>query len=103
MPDRAPPVPDPLMRTATTSPGARPHPCGAPMRCCVACHAIYRSDFLRCPTDGAALEPCVVDPIVGTTIAGHYVVEACVGEGAMGRVYRAHHSRLARRRFALKI
>src|SRR5215510_9354470 len=76
---------------------------GAPMRSCPQCRAIYRSDFLRCANDGVELEPCLTDPIVGATIAEHYVVEECVGEGAMGRVYRARHSRLARRQFALKI
>jgi serine/threonine-protein kinase len=74
-----------------------------PRRCCRVCRAIYRSDFLRCPTDGAQLEACEEDPIVGTTIAEHYVVDECVGEGAMGRVYRSHHRRLERRQFALKI
>src|SRR5215471_14839157 len=74
-----------------------------PRRCCRVCRAIYRSDFLRCPTDGAQLEACEDDPIVGTTIAEHYVVDECVGEGAMGRVYRSHHRRLERRQFALKI
>src|SRR6185436_3895254 len=73
-----------------------------PMRCCASCRAIFRSDFLRCPSDGAELLTVAEDPIVGSTI-DHYVVEECVGEGAMGRVYRARHSRLAHRHFALKI
>jgi serine/threonine-protein kinase len=74
-----------------------------PRLCCSVCRAIYRSDFLRCPTDGTALEPCIEDPIVGTTIGEHYVIDACVGEGAMGRVYRSHHARLERRQFAVKV
>jgi len=41
--------------------------------------------------------------VVGTTINGLYEVEECVGEGAMGRVYRAHHLRLQSRQVALKI
>ncbi|HTE52114.1 MAG TPA: protein kinase [Kofleriaceae bacterium] len=73
------------------------------MRCCGTCRAIYRSGFHRCPTDGTELSPFDADPVIGTIISGLYEVEACVGEGAMGRVYRAHHLRLQRRRVALKI
>ncbi len=71
--------------------------------CCSHCHAIYRSGFHRCPSDGAELVPLTDDPIVGMTIAERYVVEACVGEGAMGRVYRARHVRLSQRLVAIKI
>jgi serine/threonine protein kinase len=44
-----------------------------------------------------------VDPLIGTTIGGHYEIEALVGVGAMGRVYRAHHTRLVNKRYALKV
>ena len=73
------------------------------MRCCGTCRAVYRSGFDRCPTDGTELATFDADPVVGTTINGLYEVEECVGEGAMGRVYRAHHLRLHRRQVALKI
>jgi eukaryotic-like serine/threonine-protein kinase len=73
------------------------------MQCCRTCCAIYRNGFDRCPIDGSALSPFDSDPVVGTTINGLYEVEACVGEGAMGRVYRAHHLRLRQRQVALKI
>jgi tRNA A-37 threonylcarbamoyl transferase component Bud32 len=73
------------------------------MRCCPTCRAVYRSGFHRCPTDGTELAPFEADPVIGTTINGLYEVEACVGEGAMARVYRAHHLRLQQRRVALKI
>src|SRR5512147_1399636 len=64
------------------------------VRCCSRCRAIYRSDYLRCPTDGAEITMHDGDPLIGTTLGEHYVIEACVGEGAMGRVYRARHLRL---------
>ncbi len=64
---------------------------------------MYRSGFERCPTDGTELEVFDEDPIVGATLAGQYVIDHCVGEGAMGRVYQAHHARLQRRKFAVKI
>jgi serine/threonine-protein kinase len=65
--------------------------------------AIYRSGFETCPTDGAELAPATSDPLIGTTIAGQYVIDECVGEGAMGRVYRAHNARLTKRKFAIKV
>jgi serine/threonine-protein kinase len=73
------------------------------VRHCTRCRAIYRSDFLRCPTDGAEIVDSEDDPLVGTTLGEHYLIDACVGEGAMGRVYRAHHTRLQRRAFAVKV
>jgi len=75
----------------------------SPCRACFSCRAIYRAEFVRCPTDGSELRRVDDDPIVGETVAEHYVVDSLLGEGAMGRVYRAHHSRLARRRYAVKI
>jgi serine/threonine protein kinase len=65
--------------------------------------AIYRGGFDTCPTDGATLTASDVDPLIGTTIAGQYVVDLCVGEGAMGRVYLAHNARLTKRKFAIKV
>lgn len=43
------------------------------------------------------------DPLVGQTLNGTYVVEFVLGEGGMGRVYRAHHTRIANKRFAIKV
>lgn len=70
---------------------------------CRKCKSIYRSGFEHCPNDESLLEPLVDDPMLGVTLGTHYVIDKCVGEGAMGRVYLAHHSRLTRRRFAIKI
>ncbi|MEO8551396.1 MAG: protein kinase [Kofleriaceae bacterium] len=69
---------------------------------CPACLAIYRTEFARCPHDGEVLAWSEVDPLIGATIA-HYTIEACIGAGAMGRVYRAHHQHLEHRRAAIKI
>jgi serine/threonine protein kinase len=69
---------------------------------CPSCHAAFRGNFTRCMRDGTALVRTTEDPLVGTTLADRYVIEALVGEGAMGLVYRAHHARLSRL-FALKL
>ena len=52
--------------------------------------------------DGAILGSANRDPLEGRILAGRYAIETCVGEGAMGRVYRARHRRLGRS-FALKV
>ena len=52
--------------------------------------------------DGAHLETAEQDPLEGRLLAGRYEIEVCVGEGAMGRVYRARHRHLGRS-FALKV
>lgn len=65
--------------------------------------AIYRAGFETCPIDDTLLSALESDPLVGTTIADQYAVDSCVGEGAMGRVYLAHHVRLTKRRFAIKV
>ncbi len=75
----------------------------ASLRCCSRCHAVYRADFARCPTDGEPLELRDEDPLIGTTIGEHYEIVGFVGEGGMGRVYSAHHTRLQRRQFAIKV
>ena len=47
-----------------------------------------------------AVEP---DPLVGTTLADTYVLDKVLGEGAMGRVYLARHTRIEAKRFAIKV
>ncbi len=73
------------------------------LRCCTTCNATFRTDFERCPLDGGSVVVADVDPLIGSTVGGHYEIEALIGIGAMGRVYRAHHTRLVTKRYALKV
>jgi serine/threonine protein kinase len=43
------------------------------------------------------------DELIGTTLNGTYVVERLLGEGGMGRVYLARHTRIAQKRVAVKV
>jgi serine/threonine-protein kinase len=43
------------------------------------------------------------DPLIGTTLHDTYVVDHVIGEGGMGRVYEARHTRLPNKRFAIKV
>ncbi|MEJ7601383.1 MAG: protein kinase [Kofleriaceae bacterium] len=74
-----------------------PHP-----RWCTQCRASFRTDFARCPVDGAVIEESATDPLLGMMF-GHYVIDSFLGEGGMSRVYRAHHSLLEHKQFALKV
>lgn len=73
------------------------------IRHCSKCLAIYRNEFTRCPVDGSHIITSSSDPMLGVTIAEHYQIDELIGVGSSGRVYLAHHSRLAQRRFALKV
>ncbi len=75
----------------------------ATVRSCPTCRAIYRTDFERCPSDGSPLQLGDADPLIGSVIAKHYEIDALIGEGGMGRVYRAHHTLLQHRQVAIKV
>ncbi len=42
------------------------------------------------------------DELVGAVLCNTYAIEKVLGEGGMGRVYLAHHTRIERKRFAVK-
>ncbi len=65
------------------------------MYACEQCGARYSSDVDQCPVDGGTLLQ-LVDPILGRSLAGRYVIAEKIGAGGMGTVYRAFHEVLQR-------
>jgi serine/threonine-protein kinase len=71
------------------------------MKACPQCHIRYPTDTVHCLLDGAELAD-ILDPLIGKTIAGCYVIEDMLGEGGMSTVYRARH-KLVDRPCAIKV
>ncbi len=71
------------------------------MKYCPVCSTKYEDGVSFCAVDGEVLED---DPstLVGTTLDGQYHVEAMLGKGGMGAVYRARHILLGDR-VAIKV
>jgi eukaryotic-like serine/threonine-protein kinase len=71
------------------------------MKYCTACKAKYEDSVSFCSIDGEVLE---ADPasIVNTVLDGQYQMEALLGKGGMGAVYRARHILLGDR-VAIKV
>ena len=75
------------------------------MAACPKCQKSVEGRPNFCPSCGASLTFSSRqdnDPLIGRTIAGDFKIEALVGEGAMGRVYKAQHLTL-KKQVALKV
>jgi len=71
---------------------------------CPACDARYPKEFRVCPQDATPLEESTEqDPLLGAVLADTYHIVRLIGEGGMGRVYEARHTRLANKRLAVKL
>ena len=57
----------------------------------------------RAPLSSAAALAGDDDDLVGKNLNGTYVIESVLGEGGMGRVYRARHTRIPSKQFAIKV
>ena len=71
------------------------------MKYCSACNEKFDDSLSFCPTDGEVLEE---DPsaLIGNVLDGQYQIEALLGKGGMGAVYRARHILLGDR-VAIKV
>jgi len=65
---------------------------------CATCRVLFRSAFHRCPLDAGDLVALAAgdDPLLGATLGGRYRIEELVGDGEVGRHYRASHVELPR-------
>ncbi len=74
---------------------------------CPTCGVHYPAEFNVCPRDATELEEketdAEKDDLIGKTLGSSYTVVRVIGEGGMGRVYEARHTRLASKRFAIKM
>lgn len=67
-------------------------------RVCPRCEARYHDEAIFCQVDGVRLasEEQAPDPYIGMDLMNQFRIEEAIGEGGMGRVYRAHQPSLDR-------
>ena len=73
---------------------------------CPACGERYPTHFMVCPRDATRLQDGAnvdADPLIGAVLGETYELMQLIGEGGMGCVYRARHTRLFSKHFAIKV
>jgi serine/threonine-protein kinase len=74
---------------------------------CPTCGVHYPAEFKVCPRDATELVDADTsedrDELVGQTLSQTYTLLRVIGEGGMGRVYEARHTRIGSKRFAIKM
>jgi serine/threonine-protein kinase len=69
---------------------------------CTRCGGEFPDEALFCPLCGEAQARSADDPLLGKVLADRYLLQARIGQGSSGTVYRAEHTTL-RRKAAVKI
>jgi serine/threonine protein kinase len=75
---------------------------------CPTCGERYPGDFRHCPRDATQLVEASTqdnddDPLISVVLGDAYQILRKIGEGGMGRVYEARHTRLTSKRLAIKV
>jgi serine/threonine-protein kinase len=90
--------------TSALSPAPPPSAVVTRPKWCPKCDGRYPKEFRVCPQDATPLEEATEqDPLIGAILADSYHIVQLIGEGGMGRVYEARHTRLSNRRLAVKL
>ncbi|HEY5958440.1 MAG TPA: serine/threonine-protein kinase, partial [Polyangiaceae bacterium] len=90
--------------TSALSPTPPPSAVLTRPKLCPQCNARYPKEFRVCPQDATPLEESAEeDPLIGAVLADTYHIVRLIGEGGMGRVYEALHTRLVNRKLAVKL
>ena len=78
---------------------------GPGLKQCPTCLARFPVTFKVCPHDASELEDASEsdDEVLGQQLGGTYEIVRLIGEGGMGRVYEARHTRLPNKRYAVKL
>ncbi|MBX9571939.1 MAG: protein kinase [Candidatus Obscuribacterales bacterium] len=71
-------------------------------KACVACGQEFPGNLELCPDDGTLLTPIGKEPKVGENFADRYEILGIIGDGGMGKVYKARHN-LMKRIVAIKM
>jgi hypothetical protein len=71
------------------------------MHTCPTCGGVFQASG-SCPRDNVLLRESPRDPLVGRVLGERYRILDRIGEGGMGAVYRAAHTRIAST-FAVKV
>jgi serine/threonine protein kinase len=67
-------------------------------------HVVASGEFLDALSWSGATAPVDIgEDLIGVTLNDTYVVERVLGEGGMGRVYLARHTRIGQKRVAVKV
>jgi len=62
------------------------------MKYCGKCQNTFPDTVDVCPNDGSPVADFDINSLVGITIDGKYEVQALLGLGGMGAVFRARHT-----------